>query len=625
MAVSVTTARAEQLTRSAEPFVLLDDARRDGAVAARLYRRPVEIVRADTLAEIDALLARLGEAQTDGLHVAGFLNYEAGHAFEACLAPLAAATSSRPLGWFGVFEGVERIASDDVPALLGDPAGASIAAPVPRITEADYIARVETILEHIRAGDIYQANLTFACDVAIEGDPLAAYARLRQRARAGYGGIVHTGDDWLLSLSPELFFALDGEAVTARPMKGTATRGTDEAADRLQRETLVGDPKQRAENLMIVDLMRNDLSRVSRPGSVKVPHLFRVETYPTVHQLVSTITARLVEGKDALDIIRAAFPCGSITGAPKIRAMEIIAETETAPRGAYTGSIGFIAPDGEAAFNVAIRTLHIGGHDQPAPDDAKRLHRFRKTATLGLGAGIVADSDPQAEWRECLAKGAFVSESGAGFDLVETMAFDPLEGLLRLDRHLARMKASAAAFGFDFDRHRARNELQAATFRLRHASKLRLLASPGGALAIEIRDMPRLPNVPVPVGVVERSVSRDDVRLRHKTTDRAFYDEARAATPGWEAILVDEAGFVTEGSFTNVFVDRGGSLLTPPLELGLLPGILREELIDQRRAIESPLRIADLAGGFYLGNSLRGLIPARLIEEPVFGQGPHDG
>lgn len=601
--------------REAGPFVLLDDARTTGAVPARLYRHPVEMLHVDGMGNVGALFTRLAEARDAGLHVAGYLSYEAGFALEACLLPLPRnVTDGIPLGWFGLFESVERIVPDDVPALLGDPAGAWIAPPVPRITEADYVARVEAILELIRAGDIYQANLTFPCDVAIDGDPLAAYARLRQRARAGYGGVVHTGEDWLLSLSPELFFSLDGDAVTARPMKGTATRGTDKASDRQQRETLASDAKQRAENLMIVDLMRNDLSRVSRPGSVKVPHLFRVETYPTVHQLVSTITARLAEDKSAFDLLRAAFPCGSITGAPKIRAMEIIAATESAPRGVYCGSIGFIAPDGEAAFNVAIRTLHIASRDVGAAGEAKRLHRSRKTATFGLGAGIVADSDPRSEWRECLAKGAFVNEDGAGFDLVETMAFDPLEGLLRLDRHLARMKASAATFGFDFDRHRARNELQAATFRLRHASKLRLLASPGGALAIEIRDMPQLRDVPVSVGIVARRVSRDDVRLRHKTTDRAFYDEARAATPAWEAVLVDDAGFITEGSFTNVFVERDESLLTPPLELGLLPGILREELIDKRRAIASPLRVADLDGTFYLGNSLRGLIPARLIE-----------
>ncbi len=597
------------------PFVLLDDARVDGAVTARLYRAPVAVFVADGIDQLETLFAQLEGARADGLHVAGYLDYEAGLGLEARLAPLARARPGSPIAWFGAFEQVERVAPDAVPALLGDPAGAWIGTPSPRIDAVAYVARVEAILDHIRAGDIYQANLTFTCDVAIDGDPLAAYARLRRRARAGYGGIVHTGDDWLLSLSPELFFALDGNRVTARPMKGTATRGADAATDLAQRTTLASDAKQRAENLMIVDLMRNDLSRVSRPGSVKVPSLFAVETYPTVHQLVSTITAQLAEGNDVLDLLRAAFPCGSITGAPKIRAMEIIAATEDAPRGVYTGSIGFIAPDGEAAFNVAIRTLHVARHDQGEIGEANPLHPTRKTATLGLGAGIVADSDPHAEWRECLAKGAFVGETKAGFDLVETMAFDPLEGLLRLDRHLARMKASASAFGFAFDRHRARNELQAATFRLRHASKVRLLASPGGALAIEIRDMPRLPDVPVAVGLVARSVSRDDVRLRHKTTDRGFYDDARAATSGWEAVLVDDAGFVTEGSFTNIFVDRDGTLLTPPDELGLLPGVLREELIEQHRAVESRLRVADLGDGFYLGNSLRGLIPARLVEQ----------
>ncbi len=597
------------------PFVLLDDARAHGAGDARLYREPLAIFMADGVDQLETLFAQMERARADGLHLAGYLDYEAGFGLEARLAPLARRRPGSPIAWFGAFEQVERIAPDAVPALLGDPAGAWIGTPQPRIEADAYVARVEAILDHIRAGDIYQANLTFTCDVAIDGDPLAAYARLRQRARAGYGGIVHTGDDWLLSLSPELFFALDGDRVTARPMKGTATRGANSATDLAQRTTLASDAKQRAENLMIVDLMRNDLSRIARPGSVKVPSLFAVETYPTVHQLVSTITARLEQGKDALDLLRVAFPCGSITGAPKIRAMEIIAETEDASRGVYTGSIGFIAPDGEAAFNVAIRTLHVVRHDQAEIGEANPLHRTRKTATLGLGAGIVADSDPHAEWRECLAKGAFVGETGAGFDLVETMAFDPLEGLLRLDRHLARMKASASAFGFAFDRHRARNELQAATFRLRHASKVRLLASPGGALAIEIRDMPRLPDVPVSVGLVARSVTRDDVRLRHKTTDRGFYDDARAATSGWEAVLVDDAGFVTEGSFTNIFVDRDGTLLTPPVELGLLPGVLREELIEQHRAVESRLRAADLGDGFYLGNSLRGLIPARLVEQ----------
>jgi para-aminobenzoate synthetase/4-amino-4-deoxychorismate lyase len=221
---------------------------------------------------------------------------------------------------------------------------------------------------------------------------------------------------------------------------------------------LRSDPKQRAENLMIVDLLRNDLSRVAVPGSVAVPELFKVERYPTVQQMVSTVTARISPGRGAIDVLAATFPCGSITGAPKLRAMEIIAGVECHARGIYTGAIGHIDPNGEAAFNVAIRTLHL------KPGD--------RHATLGLGSGIVADSDPAAEWQECLAKGAFV-RSERSFDLIETMGFDPHDGLLRLDAHLARMKASAETFGFNFDRHAARNELQAATFRVREPSHRR--------------------------------------------------------------------------------------------------------------------------------------------------------
>jgi len=596
------------LRHATTPFVLIDDARVAACVPARLYRDPVAIVAAHSPGEIEGLLETLARARRDGLHAAGYFAYEAGAAFEprvAFIADRPGAGRAAPLAWFGLFEGVERIAPADVAALLEDPAGAWIGAPDPHIGARDYVAQVERILEYIRAGDIYQANLTFQCDVPVAGHPLAVYAALRARAQAGHGGIVRSGDDWQLSLSPELFFALADGIVTARPMKGTATRGADREADARQAAELAADPKQRAENLMIVDLMRNDLSRVSRPGSVAVPQLFHVETYPTVHQLVSSVTGEIEADKDVYDVIRAAFPCGSITGAPKIRAMEIIAACEGRARGIYTGSIGHIAPDGSAAFNVAIRTLRLADTGLPG---------HQKNATLGLGAGIVADSDPAREWQECLAKGRFVGDGKATFDLVETMAFDPLEGLVRLERHLARMKASAEAFGFAFDRHQARNELQAATFRLTRPSRLRLMIAQGGAIAIEIRDMPRLPAMPVVVAPVARSVSADDFRLRHKTTDRGFYDDARAASRCWEAILIDDAGFVTEGSFTNVFVDRGGQLLTPPLDKGLLPGVLRAELIEQGRAIESPIRLADLEATFYLGNSLRGLIPARLAD-----------
>ena len=550
----------------------------------RLYRSPADVVEARAPGEIAPALAQLRAARREA---AGFLAYEAGHALEPKLAPLAVRGEETPLLWFGLFDGWEEV---DVAAWLPDPAGAWAGAPQPLIARQAYEAAAERVREHIFAGDVYQANLTFQAEVRTAGHPLALYAAIRRRARAGWGGIVWTGSHWLLSFSPELFFTLEGGRVTARPMKGTAAAGTDP-------EDLRSDPKQRAENLMIVDLLRNDVSRVSRPGSVKVPALFEVETYPTVLQMTSTVTAELEDRVGPWDAVAATFPCGSVTGAPKIRAMELIAGLEAGPRGPYTGSIGRVAPDGDAAFNVAIRTLVLA-------DGADR-------ARIGLGSGIVADSIAADEWRECLAKGVFV-ETAARFDLIETMRFDPEAGLFELERHLARMKASAEALGFAFDRHDARNELQAATFFLRRASRLRLLLSRSGAMAIETRPLPE-PAAEARVAVAPLPVDPDDFRLRHKTSDRGFYDAARAASGADEVVFADPDGFLTEGSFTNVFVEQGGVLATPPLGRGLLPGVLRAKLLEEGRAVEKDLTQADLGQGFFIGNAVRGLIAARLV------------
>jgi para-aminobenzoate synthetase/4-amino-4-deoxychorismate lyase len=551
---------------------------------ARLYRGAAQVVEARRPDQVAPALERLR-----GRHAAGFVAFEAGHALEAKLAPLARPSGPEqpPLLWFGLFDGWQDI---DVEALLPDPDGAWSGRPSPLVGREAHEAAIGRALEHIFAGDIYQANLTFPAEVAVAGHPLALYAAIRPRARAGWGGIVFTGRHWLLSFSPELFFTLAQGRVTARPMKGTAPAGSDA-------EALRGDPKQRAENLMIVDLLRNDLSRMSKPGTVQVPSLFEVETYPTVLQMTSTVVGTLEEGRDAVDLLRTIFPCGSVTGAPKIRAMEIIAALEREQRGVYTGSIGGLAPDGQAAFNVAIRTLV--------------LRDGASVARIGLGSGIVADSVAAEEWRECLAKGEFVA-TAPRFDLIETMRFDPHDGIPELDRHLARMKRSAEALGFGFDRHHARNELQAATFFLREARKLRLRLSPSGAMAIEARPLPGSPEGPVEVALAPLPVEREDFRLRHKTSDRGFYDDARAAAGTFEAVFVDPEGFLTEGSFTSLFVERGGRLLTPPLARGLLPGVLRAALLDEGRAEEADLRAEDLEGGFFVGNAVRGLIPAVL-------------
>lgn len=382
-----------------EAFVLFDDARERNAAPARLYRDPVSIIAAYRLEEVQPALDRIAEAGEAGLHAAGYMSYEAGLALEDRLAPLARRhhirPGSAPLLWFGLFDGLRFIKPEAVQALLPDPSGVRIEPLQPLIQEDAYYAAFDRVQEYIRAGDIYQVNLTFPCATRFHGDLMALYAAVRPRQRAGYGGVIRTGSHDILSFSPELFFTCVRGQLTARPMKGTAVRSADARRDVMLARELESDPKQRAENLMIVDLLRNDLSRVSRAGTVTVPDLFHVESYPTVHQMVSTIRARLLPGLSPVDVLRVLFPCGSITGAPKVRAMEIIGEVEPFPRGVYTGAVGWIDPDGDAAFNVAIRTICV--------------EEGRPEGLLGLGSGIIADSDAASEWAECLAKGRFLA------------------------------------------------------------------------------------------------------------------------------------------------------------------------------------------------------------------------
>ncbi len=590
------------------PFILLDDARAHGAAPARLYHSPMEALTAHSLAQIPALMAAIRGAQQRGHHVAGYLAYEAGYAFEKGL-HLDFSETDMPLAWFGVFEQYREIDGDAMPSILPDPAGAWMSPLQPVISQNEYAKAFATVQNYILAGDIYQSNLTFRALANYAGNPLALYAAIRPLAAAGYGGIVWTGTQWHLSFSPELFFALKDGRVTTKPMKGTAVRLADPIKDQAAADELRNDPKQRAENLMIVDLLRNDLSRVCESGSVKVPELFRIESYPTVYQMTSTITGQLAGEWGATELIAAIFPCGSITGAPKIRAMEIIDALEGSPRQLYCGSIGRIDADGSAAFNVAIRTF--------------RLNENTKVASLGLGSGVVADSRMGDEWAECLAKGEFArmtdgKDDRFGFDLIETMRFEPASGLLRLEMHLERMKASAQIFGFEFDRHTVRNQLHAVTFHLENVSKIRLLCAKSGAISIEVRDAPAQSDAPWATAIMPLPVAIDDFRLSHKTSDRGFYDDARKSAGDVDEVLfTDSDGFLTEGSFTAIFVMRDGMLLTPPLSHGVLPSVLRRELIEQGRAAEAVLRPDDLSDGFMLGNSLRGLIPARLARKAV--------
>jgi len=599
------------------PFVLLDDAREEGADAL-LFEDPAELFIARRPDEVLPVLQAAEAARVErGGTLAGYLAYEAGLVLEARLAPRAPARSGAagPLLWFGRFERAARIAPADLPGWLAERGGggaASIGPLAPALSPGAYLDAFERLQEAIRAGEIYQANLTMMLAGAAQGDPVALYAAIRPAAKAGHGALVFDGSHWLLSFSPELFFALEGRSVKVKPMKGTRPRGRDAAEDSAFAQELAASAKDRAENLMIVDLLRNDLARVAEPGSVRVEQPFALETYPTLHTMVSTVRADLAQGRGAMDVLRALFPCGSVTGAPKIRAMEWIDEVEADARGPYCGAIGRIgSADGgdDAAFNVAIRTIRL------TPGENQR-HR----AVLGVGGAIVADSEGMAEWRECLVKASFARGAAGGHDLIETMRFDPgAEGggtVALLDLHLERMEASAAELGFTFDRGLAERRVEALCAGLSRPARVRMLLARSGELSLESAPLPPPLADPASCLALPLPVAPGDWRLRHKTTDRHFYASALAAAQesgAVEAVLVRPDGLVTEGAFTNLYVERNGQLLTPPAALGLLPGVGRRALIDSGRAMEAELVLADLADGFLIGNALRGLTRARLV------------
>jgi len=375
-------------------------------------------------------------------------------------------------------------------------------------------------------------------------------------------------------------------------MKGTAARGFDAVDDATRAETFRNDPKNRAENLLITDLLRNDLLRVG--DNVQVPALLAIETYPTVLQMTSTITATAHAEVTAADVLARLFPCGSVTGAPKICAMQVIAAVEDAPRGVYTSSIGAISAIGDAIFNVAIRTL---------------VFKPGEKARLGLGSGVVADSEAASEWAEYLQKSAFLARKPPP-DIIETMCVEAGK-LLDLALHLTRLAQTAAFLGAEYDRKQL-EALIPAMVPPGFSGRLRLLLAPSGAICGQLSPLPAVPEGVVRVAVAPLPVAPDDWRLRHKTTDRGFYDAARRECGAFEVVFNRPDGQLTEGSFTNIFVERGGVLLTPPASHGLLPGILRARLLGDGRAVEACLSIADLQSGFFIGNALRGLMPARL-------------
>ena len=602
--------------------VLLDTTRPDaGNRRSLLFTGPVRVLEARTLPEVLRVLGEADQAVGEGLYLAGYVGYEAGYAFER-IAPLRA--SPFPLVWLGVYRAPDVLEEADVEGLLAPYVERPCAMTDVRFSldRAAYRRQIGVIKTHIHAGDVYQVNFTGKLGFQYEGVPPALYRALRRRQRVAYGAYLHTGEAHVLCCSPELFFRRDGRRLVTRPMKGTVRRGRTSDEDQALRHGLARDEKSRAENLMIVDLLRNDLSVVCEPGSVRVPALFTTEPYETLHQMTSTVEGRLREGVSYRDLFGALFPCGSVTGAPKIRAMQLIDALEAGPRGLYCGAIGYIAPDEKAAFNVAIRTAVLQ----------------EGRGEMGIGSGIVWDSDVEAEYEECLLKARFLTsawgEAHASFQLIETMRWegqDGLRGIRLLEHHLDRMRTSARHIGFPFDEAALRDRLSKATSSLAvgRPHRVRATLDPLGTFDVTTAELPDVrgePDVraePWRVIISDVRVDSADVLLRHKTTRRGAYErayqQARAAGCD-EALLVNERGELTEGARTNVFVQRGASLYTPPIACGLLGGVYRRHLIETRPDVrERVLYPRDLyeADALYLCNAVRGLVRAVLVPTPT--------
>lgn len=593
--------------RFAPRTILLDDSRTTGGQNL-LFADPVAVfaptdpdAALEALAEIDAAAAR-------GLWAAGWFSYELGYLFEERLRPRLPPVRDLPLLWFGLYRAPEPLSPQAVTALVAADGASARPGPLDfAMDQAAYAAAFDRVKTLIEAGDIYQANLTFRARFGLNGDPVALYRDLMAKQPVAYGALINTGSHFVLSRSPELFVANRSGTLSTRPMKGTMARGRTLAEDEAGRALLAADPKNRAENLMIVDLLRNDLGRIAEIGSVTVTDLFSVETFASLHQMTSGITARLLPDLSFPNIIAGLFPCGSITGAPKIRAMEIIADLETGPRGLYTGAIGYRAPNRDFCFNVAIRTATINQHGE---------------GIIGAGGGIVADSQAEAEYAEAGLKLKFFTDPHQPLGLIETLLWEPGKGYWLLERHVQRLEQSARYFGLvpgdALAALRAAETGFGAT-----PMRVRLLLDAVSGLSVTAVPLPPT-SLPFRFTLAATALDSTNPLLFHKTTRRDVYDLPRqqaAAEHGVdEVVFTNQRGELTEGSITSLFVERDGILLTPPLTAGLLPGVLRAELLATGRAREAVLTPADLAAAeaIFLGNSVRGLLPAQWVRpDPV--------
>lgn len=577
------------------------------------FTQPERIIVARQLAEVRPALREIQEAAHNGYYAAGMICYEAAPAFDAALhtrppGPL-------PLLWFGLFP-----APTSLPRITKH--HAAVSGWIADTDRARYDANIVAIRAAIARGDTYQVNYTMRLNTSVSGDPRAWYEALATQSHGRFNAFLDIGERQILSLSPELFFAWDGRQLMARPMKGTLSRGalpsseSDSAAwqasDEAEAFALVNSEKNRAENLMIVDLLRNDLSRVAVNGTVAVPKLFSLETYPTVHHMTSTVTATTRADVTLEDIFCALFPCGSITGAPKIKTTGIIASLEDSPRGVYCGAIGYVTPGGLAIFNVPIRTV--------------TMDHARGMAQCGVGGGITWDSTAGEEHAEALTKARFLGVGAGHFELLETLLLQDGHYAF-LDRHLARLLAAAKRFGHLADVLAIRTALAThAAIYTHQLRRVRLLVSTSGEITITSTPLQSAPvdwfrptdrAEHVMIAMATAPVDSQHEFLRYKTTARAAYDVHIAPSEdAFDVLLFNERDELTEFTRGNVVVSLDGKWLTPPAASGLLPGVLRAELLERGVISERVITRDDLvrADAVWFINSVRGWLPVRMSE-----------
>ncbi|KFC62224.1 aminodeoxychorismate synthase component I [Massilia sp. LC238] len=605
-----------------EVFALLDDAGAAGEARSRLYSRHAGTLHCLDTAGWPQLLRELQEALGRGLYAVPLLTYELG----AHLQGVAAQPVQGALAQVLLFEQCEHLDAAQVEAWIATRAPADelagVAGITPNVDEAAFTEAIRRIRDYIAAGDTYQVNYTYRLRFDTYGSLVKLYARLRARQRVPYGALVALPDGGaVLSFSPELFVRHEAGKLLARPMKGTAPASGDDAVDEERSRALSSDTKNRAENLMIVDLLRNDLGRVAVTGSVEVPALFEVRRYGTVLQMTSTVQARLREDASLEEVFAALYPCGSITGAPKRRSMEIIHELEPSARGIYTGAIGWFDPPaagsantfGDFCLSVPIRTLALG-----APEGGTRK------GELGVGAGIVYDSDAASEYAECQLKARFLTGLPNEFEIFETLRASWDDGCRHVEQHLDRLAASCRYFGYPFDYGAARAALNEACLAMPHGQlhRLRLAVATGGALTVQAAPITPL-GEPVALLLAQESTHSGDVFLRHKTSVRSRYNAAwRAAEAqgAFDALFFNERGELTEGGRSNVFLRFGSEWITPPLSSGLLPGVMRGVLLRAPawRASEQLITREMLAEAddIVVCNALRGPLRAVLLDDP---------